>query len=203
MVLLLSTVTFDGFSATPAWVDVQTQFLDTFGGVNAIFKGMTLADTMGLVLFPVAFLLVYLAFAYLMARSVGGSAAVGDLARAFVYSLIPIALAYNIAHFITLLVVQGQLLMPLASDPFGFGWDLFGTDDYVIDIAVINARVLWFLSVGVIVLGHVLAVFLAHHISLRLFGDRLMALRSQVAMVGLMVAYTVVSLWIIAQPIVA
>ena len=62
---------------------------------------------------------------------------------------------------------------------------------------------LWFLSVGVIVLGHVLAVFLAHHISLRLFGDRLMALRSQVAMVGLMVAYTVVSLWIIAQPIVA
>ena len=204
VVLLLSTVTFDGFSATPAWADVQSYSLDIFSGVinNVVFNGITIADTVGLLLFPVAFLLVYLTFSYLMSRSVGNTAGIADLARAFVYSLIPIALAYNIAHFLTLLLVQGQLIIPLASDPFGYGWDLFGTTDYRINIGVINAKVLWFLSVVVIVVGHVIAVYLAHRISIRLFQNRLMALKSQYPMLALMIIYTVASLWIIAQPIV-
>ena len=204
VVLLLSTVTFDGFSATPAWVDVQSFSLDIFAGTinNVVFNGLAIADTLGLLLFPVAFLLVYLAFSYLMSASVGNSVGAGDLARAFVYSLMPIALAYNIAHFITLLIIQGQLIIPLVSNPFGFEWDIFGTADYKIDIGVINAKVVWFLSVGLIVLGHIMAVYLAHYIAMRLFRDRMTALKSQYPMLALMVAYTVVSLWIIAQPIV-
>ncbi len=203
VILLLSAVTFDGLSATPAWVEVQSQSLDIFSGLlnNIVLNGLTIADTLGLVLFPVAFLLVYLSFSYMMARSVGGTVGVGDLARAFVYSLIPITLAYNIAHFITLLIVQGQLIVPLASDPFGRGWDLFGTSGYTVDIGVIDAKVLWFLSVAVIVAGHIIAVYLAHRISMRLFSDRLVALKSQFPMLALMVMYTVVSLLIIAQPI--
>ena len=203
VILLLSIVTFDGFSATPAWVDVQSFSLDIFAGTinNVVFNGLTIADTLGLLLFPVAFLLVYLAFSYLMSASVGNSVGVGDLTRAFVYSLIPIALAYNIAHFITLLIIQGQLIIPTASNPFGLEWDLFGTADYKIDIGVINAKVVWFLSVGLIVLGHVMAVYLAHYTAMRLFRDRMTALKSQYPMLTLMVAYTVVSLWIIAQPI--
>ena len=205
VVLLLATVTFDGFSATPAWVDFQTYIVDVFSGVvnYQAFNSLTVADTIGVLLFPVAFLIVYLTFSYFMSRSVGSTVGVADLARAFAYSLIPIALAYNIAHFITLLLVQGQLIIPLSSDPFGYDWNLFGTVDYRINIGVINARVLWFLSVAVIVIGHMLAVYLAHLASIRLFKDRTMALNSQYPMLTLMVLYTVVSLWIIAQPIVA
>ena len=204
VILLLSTVTFDGLSATPGWAEVQSHSLEIFAGVinNAVLNGLTIADTIGLVLFPVVFLLVYLAFSYGMSRAVGNRVGMADLARAFVYSLIPIALAYNIAHFLTLLIVQGQLIISLASDPFGYGWDLFGTSDYKVNIGVINAKVVWFLSVAVIVVGHVIAIYLAHRISMRLFGDRLMALKSQYPMLTLMVIYTVVSLWIIAQPIV-
>ena len=204
VILLLSAVTFDGFSATPAWAEVQSFSLDIFSGSinNLVINGLTIADTIGLVLFPLAFLAVYLTFSYLMARSVGNAVGLADLARAFVYSLIPIALAYNIAHFLTLLVIQGQIIVPLASDPFGFKWDLFGTADYRVDIGIIGARSLWFLSVGVIVLGHIIAVYLAHVVSTRLFLNRAMALRSQYPMLTLMVIYTVVSLWIIAQPIV-
>ncbi len=204
VILLLSTVTFDGLSATPGWAEVQSHSLDLFAGVinNAVLNGLTIADTIGLVLFPVVFLLVYLAFSHVMSRAVGNRVGMADLARAFVYSLIPIALAYNIAHFLTLLIVQGQLIISLASDPFGYGWDLFGTSDYKVNIGVINAKVVWFLSVAVIVVGHVIAIYLAHRISMRLFGDRLMALKSQYPMLTLMVIYTVVSLWIIAQPIV-
>ena len=205
VVLLLATVTFDGFSATSAWVDFQSYIVDVFSGtVNyAAFNSLTVADSIGVLLFPVAFLMVYLTFAYFMSQSVGQSQGVLTLACAFAYSLIPIALAYNIAHFITLLLIQGQLIVPIASDPFGYDWNLFGTADYQINIGVINARVLWFLSVAVIVVGHMLAVYLAHLASIRLFKDRTMALNSQYPMLTLMVLYTVVSLWILAQPIVA
>ena len=162
----------------------------------------SIADTLGLLLFPAAFLLVYLGFCGLMARAVGDVRTAGELSRAFVFSLVPIALAYNIAHFFTLLVVQGQLLVPLSSDPLGRGWDLFGTAEYVTDIGVVSARAVWFLSVGAIVAGHIAAVYLAHHTATRLFGDRALAMRSQYPMLALMVMYTVVSLWIVAQPIV-
>jgi hypothetical protein len=167
------------------------------------FNSLTVADTIGVLLFPVAFLTVYLVFSYLMSRSVGSTVGVVTLARAFAYSLLSIALAYNIAHFITLLLIQGQLIIPLASDPFGFDWNLFGTSGYRIDISVINARVLWFLSVAVIVLGHILAVYLAHLAAIRMFQNRAIARNSQYPMLMLMMMYTVVSLWIIAQPIVA
>ena len=91
----------------------------------------------------------------------------------------------------------------MASDPFGYGWNLLGTESYQINIGVINARILWYLSVGLIVVGHIMAVYLAHLISLRTFQDRATAISSQYPMLMLMVIYTVVSLWTIAQPIVA
>ncbi len=204
VVLLLATVTFDGFSATSAWVYFQSYVVDAVSGsINyAAFNSLTLADTIGVLLFPAAFLLVFLLFSSFMSRAAEQGLGALEMARAFALSLIPIALAYNIAHFITYLLVQGQLIVPIASDPLGRGWDLFGTADYQIDIGVINARIVWFLSVAVIVAGHVLAVYLAHLAAFRLFKDRTTALNSQYPMLTLMVLYTVVSLWIIAQPIV-
>ena len=127
-------------------------------------------------------------------------AAVG---KTFVFSLVPIALAYNLAHFISFLAIQGQLIIPLASDPFGFGWDLFGTGDYQINIRVINAKFVWYISVAAIVLGHITSVYVAHVISVRTMASHATALRSQYPMLALMVAYTATSLWILAQPIVS
>ena len=122
------------------------------------------------------------------------------LMAVFAYSLLPIAIAYHVAHFFTLLVIQGQLIVPLASDPFGYGWDLFGTVDYRVNIGLIDARFAWFLGVSAIVVGHIVAVYIAHVIALRVFHNRKEAIRSQYPMLGLMVIYTVVSLWILAQP---
>ena len=114
----------------------------------------------------------------------------------------PIALAYNIAHFVTLLLIQGQLIIPLASDPFGFGWDIFGSADYNVNLEIISAKSVWFISLAAIVVGHVISVYLAHLTSLRLSERAPNALRGQVPMLVLMVLYTVSSLWIIGQPIV-
>ena len=88
------------------------------------------------------------------------------------------------------------------SDPFGLGWDLFSTANYRINIGIINAKAVWHLSIVVIVVGHMVAVYLAHVTALRVFLDRRRALLSQLPMIALMVAYTSFSLWILAQPIV-
>ena len=128
--------------------------------------------------------------------------AVSAVARTFVYSLIPIALAYNMAHFQSLLAIQGQFIIPLLSDPFGFGWDLLGTAEFRANIAIINAKFVWISSVAAIVVGHIISVYTAHVVSLRTMPDRRSALRSQYPMLALMVFYTATSLWIIAQPIV-
>ena len=203
VILLLATVTFDGFSATSAWVHVQSFAADVSPGLNnPILNSVTIANSIGLLLFPFVFYAVYLAFAHLMARMVGNTLPAAALARVFVYSLIPIALAYNIAHFLPLLLVSGQRIIPLVSDPFGWGWDLFGTVMYNINIGVLGSRTVWFLSVSVIVVGHIVAVYLAHRIAMRTFGERRMAIASQYPMLLLMVLYTMVSLWIIGQPIV-
>jgi hypothetical protein len=99
-------------------------------------------------------------------------------------------------------LIQGQLLIRLASDPFGFGWNMFGTGHFRPDIGIVGARFVWYTSVFAIVLGHVVAISLAHVIALRNLDDPRAAIRSQFPMLILMVAYTMMSLWIVAQPIV-
>jgi Kef-type K+ transport system membrane component KefB len=88
------------------------------------------------------------------------------------------------------------------SDPFGFGWNLFGTAGYKVDLGAVSPYVFWYGAVILIVTGHVIAVVLAHVAALRLFGSARAAAASQVPMVALMVAYTMLSLWILAQPVV-
>ena len=195
VLLLLSSVSFDGFSATPAWGRLFNALFDVFRDANMV-------GTIGLLGFLATVTAVYMTFAGLMSAASGYRLLSAESAQVFVLSLIPIALAYHLAHFFSFLLIQGQNIIPLASDPFGLGWDLFGTGDYQINIAIIGARTVWLLSVAAIVIGHVAAVYLAHVTALREIPERRYALRSQYPMLALMVAYTMVSLWILAQPIV-
>jgi hypothetical protein len=122
-------------------------------------------------------------------------------AATYVYSLVPIAVAYQVAHYYTLLLIQGQAIVRNVSDPFGWGWDLFGTGGYTIQPGIVGAAFVWYSQVALIVAGHVIAVYLAHLVALRLYKDPGRALRSQIPMLALMILYTVFSLWIISQPI--
>jgi hypothetical protein len=200
VLLLLSTVTFDGFTATPAWAALEGTL---YAALTPLGEArLTVIGTLGLAAFPLLFVLVYLAFARWMAWMGDDQLTTGTVARLFVLSLVPIAIAYHLAHYFTYLLIQGQLLIRLASDPLGFGWDLLGTARYRPDIGIVGARFVWYMAVVAIVLGHVIAVYVAHVVALRELRGRRAALRSQVPMLVLMVGYTVVSLWIIAQPIV-
>lgn len=200
VLLLLATVSFDGFTATPAWARLEGTLYTALAPLGD--ARLTIIGTLGLLAFPALFVAVYLAFARLMAWAAGDVLPTAEVARLFVLSLVPIAIAYHLAHYFTYLLIQGQLLIRLASDPFGWGWNLLGTARYRPDIGIVGARAVWYTAVGAIVLGHVLAVYVAHVVALREFPTRRAALRSQLPMLVLMLGYTVASLWIIAQPIV-
>ena len=200
VILLLSTVSFDGLSATPEWVVFSTQFLLQFPKY-----GGYLANLVGVVGLPIMFGIVYVATCRAMMMLAGPSTVEspnnGSLARAFVFSLLPIALAYHYAHFLGFLLINGQRFIVLASDPFGWGWDLFGTADATINIGILSPVFIWYFSISAIVIGHIAGVYLAHVQAVRLYPDRRAALMSQVPMLVLMVCYTCVSLWIISRPI--
>ncbi len=203
VLLVLATVTFDGFSDTPEWAATLGFFLSLTPGLTfQYFNGLVIANTLGLLTFPLAFAGLYWSFAVLMRRAVAGRGpAASQLMEAFVFSLVPIALAYHFAHYLGFLLIQGQLIIPLASDPFGAGWDLFGGASYTVNIAITNARFVWFFSLASIVAGHIIAVYLAHRRAGTIYQARNLALRSQLPMLALMALYTVVSLWIISRPI--
>jgi hypothetical protein len=115
---------------------------------------------------------------------------------------VPITIAYQVAHYYTLFLVQGQRIVHLISDPFGWGWNLFGTAGYGLNAVIIQADAVWYSQVALIVAGHVVAISLAHLIALRLLQDPRLTIRSQYPMLALMLLYTVFSLWILSQPVV-
>jgi hypothetical protein len=199
VLLLLATVTFDGFMATPPWSTVESTLYPLMPGDPDL--KLTLTSTVGLLAFAILFVAAYRVVAAGVAVAAGRHAS-SRIAGVFVLSLVPIALAYHLAHYFTYLLIQGQLAIPLASDPFGFGWNLFGTAAFVPDFGLVNARVAWYTSVVAIVIGHIVAVYVAHVVALQEFRERRAVVRSQLVMLALMVGYTTASLWIIAQPIV-
>jgi hypothetical protein len=210
VLLILSTVTFDGFIETPVWAGFLEWIVADPLIRPLLLKLRTITpnllvvvQTVALAGFAATFVGVYLMFGRLMAWATGGAETFGRISGYFVLTLVPIAIAYHLAHYLSYLLLAGQLVIPLASDPFGFGWDLFGTANYRIDISVVNARSAWIVSVTAIVVGHVVAVFLSHVMALRVFDDRSTVLRSQLPILVLMVGYTITSLWILSQPIVA
>jgi hypothetical protein len=112
---------------------------------------------------------------------------------------VPIALVYVAAHYLTFLLFEGQAIAYLASDPFGRGWDLLGTAAAGIDFGVISQNQAWYLQVGLVIAGHVAALVLAHDRALVLFGGSRAAVRSQYWMLGIMVGFTTLALWLLAQ----
>ncbi len=198
ILVMLGSVAFDGFSRTQWWVEQQLDLQARY-----VLDQPTLADTV-VTLFNLAGLfavILVVAIAYLAAveaaRAVGRSSE--RLEGAFIWSLVPIALAYAVAHYFSLLLREGQLAIALISDPLGKGWDLFGTADYTVDLAIISPNTVWYVQVAALVTGHVAGLIAAHDRAVELFASARTAVRTQYAMLMLMVLYTVGGLWLLSK----
>jgi hypothetical protein len=182
----LGSTTFDGFSRTSLWINATAR-IGGFARVVVFTAG--LLAMIGLV--ALAFTLAMRA----AAKVVGGSW--HPLAIRFSHSLVPIILAYAIAHYFSFLVLEGQLGLIRLSDPFGAGWDLFGTSDWAINYAIVSPTTIWYVQVAAIVIGHVGGVILAHDRAIAMF-DREEAIRTQYALLAVMIVFTASGLLILS-----
>jgi hypothetical protein len=199
LAVMIGSVTFDGASVGPLWTGIAPDIAGFLGDAGlSPQRALELAFLVGLI---GAILLVYAFYrlGVLGAKSVGGGFSAGRLARAFVHSLVPIAVVYVAAHYLTLLLFQGQSIAFLASDPLGDGSDLFGTADSQIDYSLLGANATWYCWVGLVVAGHVAALTLAHDRALALYDDPKLAVRSQYWMLAVMVGFTSLALWLLSQ----
>jgi hypothetical protein len=129
---------------------------------------------------------------------VGEGHSTRELARDFAHTLAPIACAYVLAHYFSLLIFQGQAMAFLASDPLGDGSDIFGTASATIDYNAISAQSIWYVQVGALVLGHVAGLILAHDKAIAIYKDPREATRSQYWMLMIMIGFTSLGLWLLS-----
>lgn len=199
IMLMLSSVTFDGLSRTFLWYKVFDIPLPFDPALYALSKPLMLQiNSWALVGFFLFFVVVYLAFACLAKVFAGSDVSAKTIALKLIFSIVPIAIVYQIAHYALYFIVNGQLMFRLISDPFGLQWDLFGTRQMTMSYGY-DPILAWNFQVGVIILGHVIGVWSAHVIALRTFGNAGVAVRSQIPMLVLMVIYTMVGLWLLSS----
>jgi hypothetical protein len=200
LLIVLGSVSFDGFSKTFFWLGAN--------GINPLeFPGrsaLMMVNTAGLLLTVGVLATAFAAAVLAGERLAAGTNAIAASAGLLVWSIVPIALAYHFAHYLTSLVGNGQYALVALSDPFSRGWNLFGTAAMPVAPGVVagarSAWVLWNLQASAIVAGHVLAVLIAHLLASRLHTASGRAIASQAPLAMLMVLYTVFGLWLLSTP---
>jgi hypothetical protein len=199
--VMIGTVSFDGLSQGALWTgsgaiapDLQQRFINLgFSGEVAL----EIAFTIGL-LFMVGLVAGVYRLGVLGMHSVRAGHTTTELSRRFVHSLIPISLAYVVAHYFSLLTYQGQAMAFLVSDPLGTGSDVFGTATATIDYNLVGPNGVWYVQVFALVLGHACGLTLAHDRALVVYDRVRDATRSQYWMLAVMVAFTSLGLWLLS-----
>jgi len=194
--VMLGSTFFDGFSRTSIWqnrfYDVQVDLLDRPSLADLVGQLMNLGGLLVCVVF------VGVAFRAATAGTESISERRG-LSPDFIDSLIPIAFVYVIAHYFSLLLYQGEVGYRLLSDPWGRGWDLFGTRAFQPNFTFLTPHTIWYVQVVALVAGHVAGLAVAHDRAVGLFRTPRMALWTQYPMLVLMVLFTVGGLWVLSQ----
>jgi hypothetical protein len=185
VVLLVGSTAFDGLTRTTWWQNGP--------GVNG--DAASLPQLIGLPLMVALVAALYVAATKVAGRSTGDD----DGPTRYAHSVIPIAAGYAIAHYFSLLFLDGQLTYILGSDPFGRGWDLFGTAQNAVDYTAVSPRTISVVQVAAIVGGHILGVVLAHDRAVRLAGPghRAQARVTQYPLLAVMVTFTLGGLFLL------
>jgi hypothetical protein len=192
--VLLASTTLDNVRETVGWTDFRA----------AVGLGNTsdmLVDSIALLVFTLVFLAPFLAAVWVSSNFVGEALGFGEICRRFGWSLIPIGVAYVLAHNAPLVLSGFPLALRGLSDPFDMGWNLLGTAE-LLQGYFPSAALVWFLEIIIIVGGHILGVLAAHRSAVRLGRSHGAAVKSQYALTALMSVFTVTTLWLLSQPLV-
>ncbi|SFT88894.1 hypothetical protein [Sedimentitalea nanhaiensis] len=200
MVVMLGSGSFDGLNETFWWLDLMGINPLEFPGRSAV----TMQNAIGLIAANAALVAAYGLAIWLGMRLIGGEVAPGRAFCLMAPSILPIALGYHIAHYLPSFLVDGQYVLAVLNDPLARGSDLLGLGTFYVTTGFFNAadsvRVIWLSQAGAVVIGHVLAVIMAHAIAVRAFGDTRRAALFQTPLAVFMLVYTLFGLWLLASP---
>ncbi|HYG97460.1 MAG TPA: fenitrothion hydrolase [Solirubrobacterales bacterium] len=195
----IATTSFDG-GQEGAFADAMETFAGWMEDIGfGVVASLRLTGTIFMLLCFAAVGLIYMLGVRGM-RTVPGAPSLAKLRVGFAHTLIPIALAYLLAHYFSFFVFQEQAQFTyLLSDPLGTGTtDLFGTASSGVDYTILSANTIWYVQVASLVIGHVIGLMLAHDRALVYWRDYRRATASQYWMLAVMVAFTCFGLYLLS-----
>ena len=187
ILLMIGTVTYDGLRGTTFWYNLfGSSTLDitfstfAFFGINIIIIGSY-------------------RFACWFALKVSGEKQdLNNVSLLFGHTMLPIAFAYHVTHYLSLLLYESQTILYRLNDPYGIGWNLFGIDDISINY-FLTPVALWGIQVFVTLAGHMLSVVLAHDLAIKLFGHQ-QSDKTQYIFLLITVGLTLQALFVLSVP---
>ena len=197
---ILGSGSFDGVNETFLWLGWLNINPLEFPGRSAVIVP-TLA---GLVLANVVLVSAFVLTVWLGLVLSGDGARLGEAFCRLSIAILPIALGYHIAHYLTSALVDGQHTWAALSDPLHTGADLLGIGAFQVTTGFFSqlesVRLIWLVQGAAVVIGHVWSVILGHAIALRMLGDPRRAVLSQIPLSIFMIAYTFFGLWLLSTP---
>ena len=204
VIVILACGSFDGLNKTFWWLAKIGINPLAFPGRSAVVWSTTL----GLIGANIALVLAFaacIATGHLCLRAVGGTPPpLGDATARLAMSVLPIAFAYHVAHFLTAFLVSGQYAVAALTDPLANGADLLNLGQFYVTTGFFNTqatvRTIFLTQAGIIVAGHILGVLMAHRMATQLYGGGRRAVIAQAPLAVFMILYTLLGLWLLAAP---
>ena len=185
VLLMIGTVTYDGLRETTFWYNQFGSRTDDMGFSTMMFLIMNLGT------------ILFYRFACFFAIKVGGSdLELNHVSNLFGHTMLPIAFAYHVTHYLTLLLFESQTFFYRLNDPIGIGMNILNVEEPTINY-FIEPLVIWGIQVAVTLLGHMLSVVLAHDLAVKLFGHQ-QSDKTQYIFLFITVALTLQALFVLS-----
>ena len=185
VLLMIGTVTYDGLRETTFWYNQFGSRTDDMGFSTMMFLIMNLGT------------ILFYRFACFFAIKVGGSdLELNHVSNLFGHTMLPIAFAYHVTHYLTLLLFESQTFFYRFNDPIGIGMNILNVGEPTINY-FIEPLVIWGIQVAVTLLGHMLSVVLAHDLAVKLFGHQ-QSDKTQYIFLFITVALTLQALFVLS-----
>lgn len=204
VLLLLFSINFDGLLSTPQWADLERSMPG--GDITFHPTAQHLFQVGSFLVLAVVLAIAFGVFAMGAARAGGHAGGVRPAVAELLPSLLPIAYGYLLAHYTQYVLINGQLMFPLIGNPPGTeNWPIHlpypFNDSFEPNPKLLPSAVYWYIALAVIVAVHVIAVVIAHRHLSTSGRDERAARRSEYPWLVAMVGYTMLSLWLLAQPL--
>ena len=187
ILLMIGTVTYDGLRGTTYWRNLFGASVLDIGFSTLAFLSINLI------------VILSYRFACWFAIKVSGERKnLNEISLLFGHTMLPIAFAYHVTHYLSLLLYESQSLIFRLNDPYGLGWNLFNVNEVSINY-FLSPVTLWTIQVFVTLAGHMLSVVLAHDLAVKLFGHQ-QSDKTQYIFLLITVGLTLQALFVLSVP---